>query len=391
MRDEKEGPESRRLFSSLIPRPSSLPRAPFPPRPVRRGGAEPSVDWRIRAAVAVFGARRLIKGALRRRLELTGLGWDEMAPVLARIRTVEGWARVWQAEAEASQARGDFRRAAAQAFLGHLLLSPYNPRKEILLDLLRRAQVRDRKARSDIDFERVALAEGKLVAYRETPKHVSKPPVLLLPPLASTKEELWVLGDPLLAAGHPVLRIDLPGQGESPAPLSIDAERVLMHALDELGVSAETGCFAGGISLGAYFALRLAGADPGRVRGVFGVSPPAIVTPEQWAKQEEVVWQYLDLYFATESRDETYRIGLSMRLDDVVSGVACPVLLYHASYDPISLPDRRERYQAALAHAPLTDHMLSDMHGCTLHLKDTIAPAVVDWCDGILAAGPAGR
>jgi pimeloyl-ACP methyl ester carboxylesterase len=311
-----------------------------------------------------------------------------MAPVLARIRTIDGWARIWQGEAEGSAARGDFRRAASQAFLGHLPLSPHHPRKAPLLDLLRRCHLADRQAQGGFRSERVRLAGGGLVGYWETPHRSQRPPVLLMPPLASTKEELAVLADPLLGAGHPVLRLDLPGQGESPPPLPIQIERLLRGALDELGVTPETGCFAGGISLGAHCALRLAGADGARVRGVFGISPPAIITPEQWRRQEEIIWQYLDIYFATASRGETRRLCLCLTLDDMVSRIACPVLLFHAIRDPISLPDKVERYRAALSHVPLSDHLLEDFHGCTLHLKNTIAPHVVAWC---AAATPGAR
>jgi len=337
--------------------------------------------------VLLLGARRVVSRAgLQHRLELSGLAWDEIALILAHIRTVGGWGAVWEMVAETFERAGDFRRAAAAAFLGHLLLSPFNPRKTALLDRLRRNHVRDRQARPDTTFERVALAGGALVGYMERPTNAPpKPLALLLPPLASTKEELFLLGDPLLAAGYPVLRLDLPGQGESPPPLTINAERVLMRALDEVGVTPETGCFAGGVSLGAYFALRLGGADTARVWGVFGVSPPAIITPEQWAKQDAVIWQYLDLYFDTKTREETLRLGLSMTLDDVVADVSCPVRLYHARNDAISLPDAPERYRNALAgHASLSDSILNDLHGCMLHLRSVIAPEVVAWCDALL-------
>ncbi|HZG46575.1 MAG TPA: alpha/beta fold hydrolase, partial [Allosphingosinicella sp.] len=296
------------------------------------------------------------------------------------------WGRVWQAEAEQSAARGDWSRAAAQAFLGHLPLSPYHERKAALLDLLRRCHARDRQERGGFRFEHVRLAGGRLAGYRETPEQGALPPVLLLPPLASTKEELAVLADPLLAAGHPVLRLDLPGQGESPSPLTPTSERLLQEALDEIGITPDVGCFVGGISLGALYALRLGGVDGPRVRGVFGISPPAIITPEQWARQEEVIWQYLDIYFATETREETRRVSQAITLDDVIPQVACPVLLYHASRDPISLPDKRERYRAALAHAPLTDCVLDDIHGCAYHLRDTIGPRLVAWCARITGA-----
>jgi pimeloyl-ACP methyl ester carboxylesterase len=235
-----------------------------------------------------------------------------------------------------------------------VILSPFHPRKTEIAARMRRCQIRDRSTRTEFGFERVVLLNGKLVGYMEMPRTPRKPPVLLMPPLASVKEELAVLGDPLLAAGHTVIRLDLPGQGESPPPLQIETERLLIAALDELGITPDQGAFAGGISLGSYFALRLAGVDRERIRGVFGISPPAIITPDQWAKQPEIIWQYLDLYFATETRHESLRLGMAMKLDDVVADITCPVLLYHAANDSISLPDKAERYREALAHAPLT-------------------------------------
>jgi pimeloyl-ACP methyl ester carboxylesterase len=338
----------------------------------------------MRAAVALFGAGRLMNSpAVRKRLELTGLRWEEIAPILARIRTIDGWAREFDRAADTAERAGDDFKASALAFLGQLILSPFHPRKAEIAARMRRCQIRDRSSRPGVRFERVELVNGKLVGYIETPEVADKPIVLLMPPLASVKEELTVLADPLLAAGHPVLRLDLPGQGESPPPLLIETERLLIQALDELGITPTQGVIAGGISLGSYFALRLAGADRQRVQGVFGVSPPAIITPAQWARQPEIIWQYLDLYFATETREETLRLGLSMKLDDVVADITCPVLLYHAANDFISLPDKAERYREALAHAPLTEHTLPDTHGCTLHLRDPISAQVTAWAAGL--------
>jgi pimeloyl-ACP methyl ester carboxylesterase len=210
---------------------------------------------------------------------------------------------------------------------------------------------------------------------------------LLLPPLASTKEELTLFADPLLAQGHPVLRLDLPGQGESPPPLTPDAEGLLAAALDEAGVAGPL--LAGGISLGAYFALRLAGRDPKRrVAGVFAVSPPAIVTPAQWGKQPEVIYQYLDRYFDAPTRADTLRIGLSMTLDDAVAEVTCPVLIYHATRDTISLPDAPARYRTALSRvSELTEHIVDDVHGCLNTLVARVVPEVAAWCARFTAAG----
>ena len=360
----------------------SRARPPYPPRPVPRGGAEPSLDWRVRLAVGLLGARRVMTPALRQRLELTGLRWEEIAPLLARIRSVDGWARVFAQAADASEAGGDWHRASALAFLGQLIISPHDGRKEGLQAQMRRAHIRDRQGRRGVHFEVLTSTSG-LSAYRETPVRPdtqTRPVVVLMPPLASTKEELTLLADPLLTQGFSVIRLDLPGQGQSPPPLPIHAEREVGAALDEWGVRPERGVIAGGISLGAYFALRLAGSDRGRVRGAFGISPPAILTPDQWAKQEEVVWQYLDLYFATGSRAETLQRGMAMQLDDVVADITCPTLLYHARRDTLSLPNAPALYRKALHAARLEEHSVDDTHGCLLFLRETIAPHVARWC-----------
>jgi pimeloyl-ACP methyl ester carboxylesterase len=366
----------------------------FRPRPARPTLHEPSLTPAIRAAVALLGARRVMTPPLRKRLELAGLPWAEIAPLLARVRTIDGWARVFGEAADEHERAGDAYRASVLAFLGHLVLSPYHPRKQVLQEQMRRCHIRYRMARTGVRFERLTLCGGALSVYWETPGGAAAaatlPTILLLPPLASTKEELALLADPLLDAGFPVLRMDMPGQGQSPPPLMPDAERLLMCGLDEAGISASGGLIAGGISLGAYYALRLAGADRERVRGAFGISPPAIITPAQWAKQPEVIWQYLDLYFAAESRADTHRIGLSMTFDDAVAHITCPVLLYHAANDRISLPDAQARYRTALSHATsLTDVLLPGGHGCLLHLKDRIGPEVVAWAKRI-ADSPGG-
>lgn len=355
---------------------------PFPPRPRRRGLAEPSVAPAVQAAVFALGAERaLSRPRLRRRMELTGLTWDQMAPVFARVRTVADWAREWERAAARSEAAGDDARAAAEAFTGQLILSPFHPFKAGLLETLRRCQNRDRRERRGFNTERVSLIGGTLIGVLERPRgRAARPPVLLLPPLASVKEELTPLADPLLLAGHPVLRLELPGQGESPPPLRPDTERDLLAALDEVGFGE---VFAGGISLGAFYALRLAGHAPERVRAVFGVSPPAFTTPQDWARQPEVIWQYLDRYFAGETRADTYREALRLHLDDLRDQLCCPVLLYHGTRDRINPPDAPERWRAALGHVALTERRLIDGHSCLLHLRGRIGPEVRDWITGL--------
>jgi hypothetical protein len=325
--------------------------------------------------VALLGARRAIPPRLRHRLELAGLPWNEIAPVLARIRGVESWAREWEREARHSITEGDWERAAAQSFLGQLILSPFHPQKVPLQEVLRQTHLAARQQIPHLHVEPVTLAGGRLSGIYERFADADRTPTLLLPPLASVKEELAPLADTLLRAGHPVLRLELPGQGKSPPPLGPDTEHLLYTALNDIGFER---VFAGGISLGAFYAFRLAAIAEKRVQGVFGVSPPALTTAADWARQPPVIWQYLDLYFGT-PREETRRCAAALTLKDIAPTLNCPVRLYHAARERINPPDAPERYRALFTHLPLTDRVLPDTHACLLHLRGTIAPELVEW------------
>jgi esterase/lipase len=282
-------------------------------------------------------------------------------------------------EAERSEAAGDYDRAASQAFLGQVIVSPHHPVKGWFWQTLQRCHLEDRKRRFDGTVERVSLAEGRLIGIWERPTTITRRPVLLLPPLASTKEELAVLSIPLLEQGHSVLRLDMPGQGESPCPLTPNTEVLLRDAMDEMGFTETEGIIVGGISLGSYFGLRLAAIDPRRVRAAFAVSPPAIVTEEDWARQMEIIWQYLDIYFGCADRSETHKLALNLHMEGIAEEIRCPVLMYQGTLDRINVTNARELYRTMLKNAQVTDFLLPDLHACPWHLSPRIAPEVVGW------------
>ncbi len=354
-------------------------RRPYPLPPRRKDITEPSLDWRIRAIVAAVGAKRALTPELQNRLEMCGILWSDLAPVMARIRSAESWAREWMREAEQSEAAGAYDRAAAQAFLGQVIVSPHHPVKGWFQATLQRCHLEDRKRRFNGTVERITLMQGRLVGIWERPAVVTRIPVLLMPPLASTKEELAVLSNPLLNQGHSVLRLDIPGQGESPCPLRLNTEELIRDALDEMGFSETEGIIVGGISLGSYFGLRLAAIDPKRVRAAFAVSPPAIVTEEDWARQIEIIWQYLDIYFGCGDRSETHQLALNLHMNGLAEEICCPVLMYQGTRDRINVPNARELYREFLKNAEVTDFLLPDLHACPWHLGPRIAPEVVQW------------
>ncbi|GAB4454444.1 MAG: hypothetical protein OHK0029_09020 [Armatimonadaceae bacterium] len=355
-------------------------RKSFPPRPRRRGLAEASLDWHIQAAVAAMGAKRAVGPRQRNRIKLSGVPREDLEVILERVRGVADWSREWMRYAEIQEAAGDYEKAAAAAYLGQLLISIHHPTKQWFIQTMQRCHRLARNQRTDLCVERVELGEGKLVGLWETPREVLLPPVLMLAPLACHKEELTPLADPLLEQGHPVLRLDLPGQGESPHPLRPDSELLLLDAVNEMRWSR---FFVGGISLGSFYALRLAATAPERVCGVFAVSPPAILNEQEWANQLEIIWQYLDYYFDTETRQETHELAMQLNLEDCADRVGCPVILYHATKDRINSPRAREIYRDLLPSADLTDFLLPDAHACPYHLRPRIGPEISRWAQRI--------
>lgn len=110
----------------------------------------------------------------------------------------------------------------------------------------------------------------------------SGPPLLLLPGLASTRDEFSrVL--PQLTARFDVLALDLPGQGRSPSlpPRTVPDIAALTDAVErELDRAAMHRPHVLGISLGGRVGLELARRD--RVRSVVAVGPTGPVTvPER--------------------------------------------------------------------------------------------------------------
>ncbi|MFI6908626.1 alpha/beta fold hydrolase [Nonomuraea sp. NPDC050394] len=104
------------------------------------------------------------------------------------------------------------------------------------------------------------------------------PPVLLLHGFASDGQRDWVatgMADALAATGRRVVVADLPGHGDSAAPVS-PAEAGARRIAEALVAVMDDGVFdVAGYSLGARIAWELPGVAPGRVRRAVlgGLSP----------------------------------------------------------------------------------------------------------------------
>jgi len=148
------------------------------------------------------------------------------------------------------------------------------------------------------------------------------PTILLLPTWTIIHKRFWKLQVPYLARHHRVVTYDGPGNGRSDHPLdpaAYDHDRQVEYALDVLDATGTDRAVVVGLSLGALWALQLAGEHGDRVLGtvVIGASVPVTdphpfrVDPgtdptrlpesrvplvardpiEHWAKYDPVFWE----------------------------------------------------------------------------------------------------
>jgi 2,6-dihydroxypseudooxynicotine hydrolase len=182
----------------------------------------------------------------------------------ARTRTAgEAWVRaalsyhfakfVWMVDMDRYRQAADLAVAALQE--AHRLLDPTAERLEI-------------------PFEGTTM-----VGTLRRPPGVERPPlVFLLPGLDSTKEEFFGWENVFLARGMAALSLDGPGQGETGYSTHIrpDYEVGVAAALDHLAGRDDLDLGrvgAAGVSLGGYYAPRVAACEP-RVKAAVAIGGP---------------------------------------------------------------------------------------------------------------------
>jgi pimeloyl-ACP methyl ester carboxylesterase len=344
----------------------------------------PALDLALRVA----GARRLLTGAWRQRLVRTGIPEEEIDRTLAAIRSVRAWPEAWDrcaagllgraaAAAPADEARRAARRAAAAALVSMGLTDPRSPGRARAHGRVRAAH-RLLASRGPGRLERFALdgPAGPIAGFLHRPGGAGRAPlVLALPPLGHVKEEMGVVLAPLVEAGYAVAGLDLPGGGESPGPLPLDAERLASAAIDRLlapGDLDRERVAVAGVSLGAYWAFKLAAADP-RVRFAAGISTP-VMDPRAWRRLPPRLWRAFEGAFATGDPRVARRLATRMTLEGVFQRVRCPVLLFHAGADAIPIRDAVP-WLLARARAPVEAVVFpAARHGCVDHLEADVVP-----------------
>jgi esterase FrsA len=159
------------------------------------------------------------------------------------------------------------------------------------------------------------------------------------------EEVVSVVAVPYLAAGHAVLALDSPGTGDSPYPMSVEADGMWDPILDWLDARSDLlpGPCVLGTSLGGYWANRVAHTHAPRLRAVINHGGPAHYSfqPEwldNWVDRGEYPVGFASaLLTVTRTADEQ---ALSARLDELslldgglLDKDSAPLLLVNGRYD----------------------------------------------------------
>ena len=223
--------------------------------------------------------------------------------------------------------------------------------------------------------------------------------ILLLPPWAIIHSRFWKLQVPYLARHFRVVTFDPRGNGLSDRPETADEYGQSVTAQDALAVLDAAGVADAVIvchCAPAAAALLLAVEHPERVRGAFFMTPALPITParpertghsfdavlpeyEGWAKANRHAWErdfrgYLEFFFercfseshstkpfedsiawALETTPQTLALTMEASgpdretIDDLMTRIACPVLVTQGDRDELIPADRGAAFAQATA------------------------------------------
>lgn len=346
---------------------------------------------------------------------LLGSGMDhaDLTSLYAAVDAGEGWTSVAQqlgddnahraqAASEAGQvvtARGWWLRAASCYRVAQVPL-PDNGLKaalyESLIDAYGAAGALD-----DVPIEHLSIPYrgGRLCGWLSRPAEVAAPPtVIVFGGFDGWREEYHVAASELRARGLATMLVDLPGQGETrlagELPMSAEPDDVVLAlgayiswALDHPLLGDRVGIW--GSSMGGYLAARGAARDH-RVAAVCvvgGTDQPA----EVLERYPRFIIKVMEL-FGVEDPDVARNQLEAMVLDaQLLSDIACPLLVLHGTPDQIFLIERARRLYELAGSSDKTWAEWPDGDHCLYNHTAEKYALVGDWFVDRLVSGRPGR
>jgi 2,6-dihydroxypseudooxynicotine hydrolase len=239
----------------------------------------------------------------------------------------------------------------------------------------------------------MAFEDSRLVAVLRVPGGTPTgdgphPVVVLVPGLDSTKEELRSTEDSFLARGLATFTVDGPGQGEAEYDLRIRGDwapvaETIWSTLGGLPEIDRARLGVWGVSLGGYYAPRIAAALGDRVAACVSLAGP-FNFGEYWDGLPQLTRDTFRVRSGAATDDDARSIALTLTMADVAGALVAPLLIVFGRKDRLIPWENAVRLRDAVA-GPVELLMLEEgNHGCA-NVAPWHRPRTADWLADRLA------
>lgn len=236
----------------------------------------------------------------------------------------------------------------------------------------------------------IPFGDARLVGILRCPGGAGPhPTVVLLPGLDSTKEELGSTEETFLDRGLATFSVDGPGQGEAEYDLPIRGDwsapaEAIWAALAELPEVDADRVAVWGVSLGGYYAPRVAAALGDRVRACVALAGP-FDFGDCWDRLPELTRRTFQARSRAADDAEAKELAHTLSLEGVAGSITAPLLIVFGGRDRLIPRQHAERLRDATG-GPVELLMLENgNHGCA-DVAPWHRPYTADWVTARLAA-----
>lgn len=345
-------------------------------------------DQRVAAAIGHWAPRFTANGVTP---------WD-FERITARLTRWEDWCAEWCAVGAEHEAlgRAALEQGRTQSAGEHLAQAAvyYHFAKFVFVDDLQQMRTAHARAvacyadalshllhpgrRVEIPFEGATL-RGVLRLPTRTGPH---PVVLMIPGLDSTKEELRSTEETFLARGLATFSVDGPGQGEAEYDFPIRGDwtapaEAFLAALTEAPEVDESRLGVWGVSLGGYYASRVAAVLGDRVKACVALAGP-FDFGDCWEGLPWLTRRTFEARAWAEDQAEARQIADSLTMEKSAAGLVADLLIVFGRRDRLIPWQQAEQLRDATG-GPVELLMLAiGNHGCA-NVTPWHRPYTADW------------
>ncbi len=331
----------------------------------------PLKDKRIEIALRAWAPRFVASGVPLADFEQVTAGltrWDEWcAAWSARAAVHEELGRQALAGGYGISAAGHLTRAALCYHFGKFMF--VHDRAQMQAAHLKTVECRDLALpHLDPPGERVAIPfqGGTLYGILRKPAGAAKPPVAVIcVGLDSTKEEMDVYENILLARGMATLPFDGPGQGEAEYELPIRGDyevpvAAVVDFIERRGDLDASRIGVMGVSLGGYYAARAAAFEK-RLKACVSLSGPYSWV-EVFDARNELSREAFRVRSHSKTMEEARAVALTLTLEGAAKNITCPLYVVGGELDHLTPPHNAERIAAEASGPTVLDIVKGGNH-----------------------------